>query len=101
MSHELRTPLTTLRMASEVIYNQRTTFDPLIARSSELLAAQIDRFERLLEDLLEVSRFDAEVAVLEPVEFDVVALVSRCVKDFEIGEIDTQSGIRIDSAISL
>lgn len=97
VSHELRTPLTTLRMASEVIYNQRASFDPLIARSSELLAAQIDRFERLLEDLLEVSRFDAEVAVLEPVEFDIVGLVTRCVKDFEIGEIDTASGIRIDS----
>lgn len=99
VSHELRTPLTTLRMASEVIYNQRTSFDPLVARSSELLAAQIDRFERLLEDLLEVSRFDAEVAVLEPVEFDVVALISRCVKDFEIGEVDTESGIRIVSEV--
>ena len=48
VSHELRTPLTTLRMASEVIYNQRESFDPLIARSSELLAAQLDRFEQLL-----------------------------------------------------
>lgn len=100
VSHELRTPLTTLRMASEVIYNQRTSFDPLVARSSELLAAQIDRFERLLEDLLEVSRFDAEVAVLEPVDFDVVALVQKCVKDFELGDIDTESGIRIDSELS-
>ena len=97
VSHELRTPLTTLRMASEVIYNQRTSFDPLVARSSELLAAQIDRFERLLEDLLEVSRFDAEVAVLEPVDFDIVALIQRCVKDFEIGEVDTESGIRIET----
>lgn len=97
VSHELRTPLTTLRMASEVIYNQRKTFDPVISRSSELLAAQIDRFERLLEDLLEVSRFDAEVAVLEPVEFDIVALVTRCVKDFEFGDVDTHSGIQIQS----
>jgi two-component system sensor histidine kinase MtrB len=54
VSHELRTPLTTLRMASEVIYGQRDSFDPTIARSSELLVAQLDRFERLLEDLLEV-----------------------------------------------
>ena len=99
VSHELRTPLTTLRMASEVIYNQRTTFDPVVARSSELLAAQIDRFERLLEDLLEVSRFDAEVAVLEPVDFDVVALVQKCVKDFELGDIDTESGIRVISEL--
>lgn len=97
VSHELRTPLTTLRMASEVIYNQRSSFDPVVARSSELLAAQIDRFERLLEDLLEVSRFDAEVAVLEPVDFDVVSLVKRCVADFELGEVPTDSGIRIES----
>ena len=97
VSHELRTPLTTLRMASEVIYNQRTTFDPVVSRSSELLSAQIERFERLLEDLLEVSRFDAEVAVLEPADFDVVALVKRCIKDFELGDVDTESGIRVIS----
>jgi two-component system sensor histidine kinase MtrB len=59
VSHELRTPLTTLRMASEVIYGKKESFDPTIARSAELLIAQLDRFERLLEDLLEVSRFDA------------------------------------------
>jgi two-component system sensor histidine kinase MtrB len=97
VSHELRTPLTTLRMASEVIYNQRATFEPVVARSSELLSAQIERFERLLEDLLEVSRFDAEVAVLEPIDFDVINLVKRCVTDFELGEVDTQSGIRVES----
>jgi two-component system sensor histidine kinase MtrB len=97
VSHELRTPLTTLRMASEVIYNQRDSFDPLVARSSELLAAQIDRFEKLLEELLEVSRFDAEVAVLEAVEFDVVALIHRCVKDFEVGNPDSHSAIRVES----
>jgi two-component system sensor histidine kinase MtrB len=97
VSHELRTPLTTLRMASEVIYNQRQAFDPIVSRSSELLSAQIERFERLLEDLLEVSRFDAEVAVLEPVAFDVLALVKRCIKDFELGDTDTHSGIRIQA----
>jgi two-component system sensor histidine kinase MtrB len=52
VTHELRTPLTTLRMASEVIHNQRDSFDPVVARSSELLVAQLDRFERLLEDLM-------------------------------------------------
>jgi two-component system sensor histidine kinase MtrB len=84
VSHELRTPLTTLRMASEVIYSTRNTFDPQIARSAELLVGNIDRFEHLLEDLLEVSRFDAEVAVLEPVDFNVVSLISRCIEDLEL-----------------
>jgi two-component system sensor histidine kinase MtrB len=84
VSHELRTPLTTLRMASEVIHSTREQFDPNIARSAELLVAQIDRFERLLEDLLEISRFDAEVAVLESVEFDVVGLAERCISDLAL-----------------
>jgi len=84
VSHELRTPLTTLRMASEVIHSSRSTFDPQIARSAELLIGNIDRFERLLEDLLEVSRFDAEVAVLEPVDFNLISLINGCIDDLEL-----------------
>jgi two-component system sensor histidine kinase MtrB len=84
VSHELRTPLTTLRMASEVIYSSRDNFDPQVARSAELLVGNIERFERLLEDLLEVSRFDAEVAVLEPVDFNLIALISRGIEDLEL-----------------
>ena len=84
VSHELKTPLTTLRMASEVIYSSRSTFDQQIARSAELLIGNIDRFERLLEDLLEVSRFDAEVAVLEPVDFNLISLINGCIEDLEL-----------------
>ena len=96
VSHELRTPLTTLRMASEVIYSQKDSFDPTIARSSELLVAQLDRFERLLEDLLEVSRFDAEVAVLEPVDFDLISLIERCIEDVRANAHDHVISISID-----
>ena len=96
VSHELRTPLTTLRMASEVIHGAKGSFDPTIARSSELLVAQLDRFERLLEDLLEVSRFDAEVAVLEPVEFDLVRLIERCIEDVRANAQDHTISVQID-----
>ena len=81
VSHELRTPLTTLRLSSEVINSSRKEFDPIVARSAELMVAQLDRFERLLQDLLEISRFDAEVAVLDATEFDLVELVERCAED--------------------
>jgi two-component system sensor histidine kinase MtrB len=84
-------------MASEVIYNRRESFDPLVARSAELLSAQIERFERLLEDLLEVSRFDAEVAVLEPVDFDLIALINRAVYDFNLSDTDVDSKIVVIS----
>lgn len=96
VSHELRTPLTTLRMASEVIYGKKEDFDPTIARSAELLIAQLDRFERLLEDLLEVSRFDAEVAVLEPVDFDLITLIERCIEDVRANAQDHLISISID-----
>jgi two-component system sensor histidine kinase MtrB len=79
VSHELRTPLTTLRMAAEVIYEEKANFEPNIARSSELLINQIDRFELLLSDLLEVSRFDAEAATLGIVNFDFNLLVRKTV----------------------
>lgn len=97
VSHELRTPLTTLRMASEVIFNHRTAFETPVARSAELLVAQLDRFERLLEDLLEVSRFDAEVAVLEPVEFDLISLIKRSVHDLGIDGDEKTSGVSTKS----
>lgn len=59
VSHELRTPLTTIRLAGDVLYSNRSEFTPASARSAELLHTQILRFESLLEDLLEISRYDA------------------------------------------
>ncbi len=79
VSHELRTPLTTVRMASQVIYAAKDSFEPSVQRSAELLIAQIDRFEGLLTDLLEVSRFDAEAAVLDINEIDLTNLVKKTV----------------------
>ncbi len=75
VSHELRTPLTTIRMAADLLHDRRQDFDPDTARSVELLQGQIDRFEVLLADLLEVSRFDAGAAELDVETVDVSALV--------------------------
>lgn len=79
VSHELRTPLTTIRMASQVLHAEKNSFDPALARSAELLMNQIDRFEALLSDLLEVSRFDAEAAVMELQEVDFTQLVKESI----------------------
>jgi two-component system, OmpR family, sensor histidine kinase MtrB len=80
VSHELRTPLTTVRMASEVLYEARDEFDPVAARSAELLQNELDRFEALLSDLLEISRFDAGAAQLNVEEVDLGDLVRRVVE---------------------
>ncbi|MEV4281625.1 MtrAB system histidine kinase MtrB [Actinoplanes xinjiangensis] len=77
VSHELRTPLTTVRMAADLIFSEREEFDPAVARSAELLQAELDRFEELLTDLLEISRFDAGFAALDAEHTDLVPIVER------------------------
>ena len=79
VSHELRTPLTTIRMAVDVIHDSRQRFDPATARSAELLAGELDRFEALLADLLEISRFDAGAAALDVETVDLRATVQQVV----------------------
>jgi two-component system sensor histidine kinase MtrB len=83
VSHELRTPLTTIRMAADLIHDSRVGFDPAVARSAELLQNELDRFEELLADLLEISRFDAGAAVLDPEDVDLVEMVRRVVRGME------------------
>lgn len=77
VSHELRTPLTTVRMAGDVLYDARDRFDPGTARAAELLQKELDRFELLLTDLLEISRFDAGAAVLDLEDVNLADLAHR------------------------
>lgn len=77
VSHELRTPLTTVRMAGDVLHDGRHAFDPATARAAELLQTELDRFEILLADLLEISRFDAGAAVLEVDDVNLVDVAHR------------------------
>ena len=79
VSHELRTPLTTVRMAGDVLHDARRDFDPATARAAELLQLELDRFETLLADLLEISRFDAGAAVLETDDVNLVDVAHRVV----------------------
>lgn len=65
VSHELRTPLTTIRLAADMLNDQRDQFDPTTNRTAELLHTQVQRFETLLADLLEISRYDAGSVQLE------------------------------------
>jgi two-component system sensor histidine kinase MtrB len=71
VSHELRTPLTTVRMAADVLHESRADLPPHLARSTELLVDELDRFETLLGDLLEISRYDAGMAELSAEPIDI------------------------------
>ncbi len=76
VSHELRTPLTTIRMAADVLHDRRDLVDADTGRAIELLGTQVDRFESLLADLLEISRMDAGAVQLDLEELDLAALVA-------------------------
>jgi two-component system sensor histidine kinase MtrB len=94
VSHELRTPLTTVRMAADLIFSERDEFDPAVARSAELLQTELDRFESLLTDLLEISRFDAGFAALDAEHADLVPIVER-VAD-RLGGLAERVGVAIE-----
>ncbi len=79
VTHELRTPITTVRMAADVLHEARTDFPLAAARSAELLQNELGRFELMLSELLEISRYDAGDAQLDPEPTDLVALTRRVV----------------------
>ena len=66
-------------MAADVLHDARAGFDPATARAAELLQNELDRFEPLLADLLEISRFDAGAAVLEVDDVNLVDVAHRIV----------------------
>lgn len=81
VSHELRTPLTTVQMAGQMLHEARSRFDPQTARAAELLHTEIERFEELLSDLLDLSRFDAGAATLEIDDVDLAAVARAAAAD--------------------
>jgi two-component system, OmpR family, sensor histidine kinase MtrB len=94
VSHELRTPLATIKMAADLLFESRADLDPAGRRSIELLVSQLERFESLLVDLLEISRFDAGAATLEAELVDVCDLVRGSAEDAQ--QLAERRGSRIE-----
>lgn len=80
VSHELRTPLTTIRLAAEVLRGQIIDENSTQARPVQVLNDQVDRFESLLADLLEISRYDAGPVTLETESTNLVLLTEEVVE---------------------
>lgn len=79
VSHELRSPLTTLATSIGVLSSRREEMPERSRAALDLLVADVARFQRLVEDLLEISRFDAGVAELHREEVRLGELVRRAV----------------------
>jgi two-component system, OmpR family, sensor histidine kinase MtrB len=93
VSHELRTPLTTVRMAADLIHDHSDDLDPALRRSTELMVNELDRFETLLNDLLEISRHDAGVAELSVEAVDLRATVQSALDS--VGHLAADADIEL------
>lgn len=79
VSHELRSPLMTLSASIEVLSSRREEMPDASAQAAvDLMVADVARFKQLVEDLLEISRFDAGAARLD-------------LSEIRPGELTTQS----------
>ncbi|OBG84303.1 two-component sensor histidine kinase [Mycobacterium sp. NS-7484] len=98
VSHELRTPLTTVRMAADLIHDHihdsGEDLDPALRRSTELMVNELDRFETLLADLLEISRHDAGVAELSVESVDLRSTVQSALDN--VGHLAADAEVELD-----
>lgn len=79
VSHELRSPLTTLSASITVLENHREDMPKRAQAALDLMVADVNRFRQLIEDLLEISRFDAGVMHLDLDEVRIAELVMQAV----------------------
>ncbi|EKF24648.1 HAMP domain protein [Mycolicibacterium hassiacum DSM 44199] len=93
VSHELRTPLTTVRMAADLIHDHSEELDPALRRSIELMVSELDRFESLLNDLLEISRHDAGVAELAVESVDLRSTVQHALDN--VGHLAADANVEL------
>lgn len=96
VSHELRSPLMTLAASIEVMNNQRDDLPERARSALDLMVGDIDRFQQLVEDLLEISRFDAGVARLELEEVHLAELVMQAVSH----STETDVPVQLDAELA-
>ena len=92
VSHELRSPLTALWSALQNMETRRAMMDERTARSLDLLSRELGRFERLVQDLIEISRFDAGVAGASFERVYLGELVLHAVEALPDGEVPVEVG---------
>jgi two-component system sensor histidine kinase MtrB len=97
VSHELRTPLTTIKLAGDLIFESRKDLDPSLKRSAEIMQGQIERFEVLLNDLLEISRYDAGAVRAELEIYDLNQVVKSAIASIDPLALKRGSAIEIQA----
>ncbi|MET9954628.1 HAMP domain-containing sensor histidine kinase [Streptomyces sp. NPDC006339] len=96
MSHELRTPLTALTAVTEVLEDEQDTLDPMIAPAVALVVSETRRLNDLVENLMEVTRFDAGTARLVLDDVDIADQITACIDArawLDAVDLDAERGI--------
>jgi two-component system sensor histidine kinase MtrB len=96
VSHELRSPLTTLSASITVLENHRDDMPKRAQAALDLMVADVNRFRQLIEDLLEISRFDAGVMHLDLDDVRIAELVMQAVNL----STDAEIPLDIDAALA-
>jgi two-component system sensor histidine kinase MtrB len=81
MSHELRTPMTAITAVTEVLEDEVDNLDPMIAPAVQLVVSETRRLNVLVENLMEVTRFDAGTARMVLDDVDIADQVTHCIDD--------------------
>ncbi len=99
VSHELRSPLMTLAASVEVLGNSRSEIPERAQTALDLLSADVDRFQQLVEDLLEISRFDAGAIKLHLEDVQVAEMVIQAVQVLGGGGIPVRFADDVSSVV--
>ncbi|GJF29635.1 signal transduction histidine-protein kinase AfsQ2 [Kitasatospora sp. NE20-6] len=98
MSHELRTPLTAMTAVSDILEDEADSLDPMIEPAVRLVVSETRRLSDLVENLMEVTRFDAGTARLVADEVDIADLIMSCIDGrawYDAVEVDSPRGVRL------
>ncbi|MFB7662394.1 ATP-binding protein [Kitasatospora sp. NPDC056138] len=96
MSHELRTPLTAMTAVTDILEDEAELLDPMIEPAVRLVVSETRRLSDLVENLMEVTRFDAGTAKLVADEMDIADLIMSCIDGrawYDAVEVDAPRGI--------
>ncbi|WP_128380788.1 sensor histidine kinase [Streptomyces cavernae] len=100
MSHELRTPLTAITAVTEVLEEELDaetgSVDPMIEPAVRLVVSETRRLNDLVENLMEVTRFDAGTARLVVDDVDIADQITACIDArawLDAVELDAERGI--------
>lgn len=97
VSHDLRTPLSAVRAMVEALDDGVVTDEPTVRRYHAQIGTEVDRLARLVDDLFELARIQADAITLTLERVSLGDLVSDAVAS--VGALAEAKGVRVDGSV--